>query len=228
MVWWWWIIPGFVGVVGLALALSGLGWIFRGRPFKGGRGLTGGALFLAIGAIVGLLGLNIQTYHRLTYEQPVALIELHKKGPQLFEATVTEPATDANPQPTTHTYEVHGDEWRLEARVLVWKPWANVLGLDTQYRLDRFSGRYADTQQELSAERSVYDIRPARSTGIDLFPVANGIKNYLPMVDVKHGSGTSQPMADGARYQVNITRTGLISRPVNEVASEAASGGWDN
>jgi hypothetical protein len=52
--------------------------------------------------------------------------------------------------------------------------------------------------------------------------------NYLPMVDVKHGSGTYQPMADGARYQVNITRTGLISRPVNEAASEAASGGWDN
>src|SRR5262249_49140791 len=98
MVWWWWIIPGFVGVVGLALLLSGLGWLFRGRPFKGGRGVAGGAVFLGIGAIVGLLGLNIQTYNRLTYEEPVAFIELHKKGPQLFEATVTEPATEARPQ----------------------------------------------------------------------------------------------------------------------------------
>ena len=29
MVWWWWIIPGFVAVVGLAIALSGIGWMFR-------------------------------------------------------------------------------------------------------------------------------------------------------------------------------------------------------
>ncbi len=44
MVAWWWVIPGFVAVVGLAFALSGVGWMFRGRPFKGGRGVIGGAL----------------------------------------------------------------------------------------------------------------------------------------------------------------------------------------
>jgi hypothetical protein len=227
MVWWWWIIPGFVAVVGLAIALSGIGWMFRGRPFKGGRGVFGGGFFLACAAVVGLLGLNIQTYHQLSYERPVALIEIHQRGPQLFDATVTEPASDENPQPQVHTFEVHGDEFRIEARVLVWKPWANVLGLNSQYRLDRFSGRYRDTQQELTSERSAYDIRPARSTGIDLFPVAKSVAQYLPLVDVHHGSGTYQPMADGAHYQVNITRTGLISRPTNEVAAEAASSGWD-
>lgn len=31
MVWWWWIIPGFVAMIGLAFALSGLGWMFS-RP----------------------------------------------------------------------------------------------------------------------------------------------------------------------------------------------------
>jgi hypothetical protein len=227
MVWWWWIIPGVLAVIGLAFALSGLGWMFRGRPFKGGRGVLSGGLVLGIGALVGLLGLNIQTYHRLTYERPVATIEIHQKAPQLFEAVVVEPPTEQDPAGVTRTFEVHGDEWRVEARVLKWKPWANVLGLDSQYRLDRFSGRYADTQQELTGERSVYDIRPTRQSGIDLWPVAREYRTYVPLVDTLHGSGTYMPMVEGARYEVRITQGGLIARPTNEVAAEASSSGWE-
>lgn len=226
MAWWWWIIPGVVGVIGLAIVLSGLGWMFRGRPFKGGRGVLGGGVFLGIAAIVGLLGLNVQTYHRLTYERQVATIEVRQKGPQLFDATVTEPPTEQDPQGVTNTFEIHGDEWRIEARVLKWKPWANVLGLDSQYRLDRFSGRYADTQQELTAERSAYDIRPTRSSGLDLWPIAREYSEYVPLVDTLYGSGAYMPMSDGARYEVRITQNGLIARPTNEAAAEASSSGW--
>ncbi len=225
MAWWWWIIPGVVGVVGLAIVLSGLGWMFRGRPFKGGRGVLGGGVFLGVAAIVGLLGLNIQTYQRLAYDRQVATIEIHQKGPQLFNATVVEPAVGEFPG-ATNTFELNGDEWRIEARVLRWKPWANVLGLDSQYRLDRFSGRYADTQQELTADRSAYDIRPARQSGIDLWPIARQYSQYLPVVDTLYGSGAYMPMADGARYEVRITQSGLIARPTNEAAAEASSSGW--
>jgi len=220
MVWWWWILPAVVAVFGLAIVLSGLGWIFRGRPFKGGRGIFGGGMVLATGAILGLLGLNIQTYNRLAYDRPVATIDLTQKGPQLFDAVVTTPDGAAT------TYEVHGDQWRMEARVLKWKPWANVLGLDSQYRLDRFSGRYEETADELNAERSAYDLRPARSTGIDLWPLARQFSQYAPVVDTLYGSGAYMPMADGARYEVRITQSGLISRPLNERAAEASSSGW--
>ena len=226
MVWWWWILPGLVGVVGLAVVLSGLGWMFRGKPFKGGRGVFGGGLVLAIASVAGLLGLNIQTYHRLTYERPVATIELHQKGPQFYDATLIEPPSPDQPDGVTRHMELHGDEWRLEARVLKWKPWANVLGLDSQYRLDRFSGRYQDTQQELSAERSAYDVRPVRSTGIDLWPVAREYSRQVPVVDTLYGSGAYMPMADGARYEVKITQNGLVARPLNDVAERASSSGW--
>ncbi len=226
MVWWWWVLPGVVGIIGLAIVLSGLGWMFRGRPFKGGRGVIGGGLFLGAAGLASLLGLNIQTYHRLTYERPVATIELHQKGPQLFDATVVEPPTADNPEPVTRTYEVHGDEWRIEARVLKWKPWANVIGLDSQYRLDRFSGRYTDTQQELTGERSAYDIRPSRQSGVDLWPLARDFSQYAPLVDTLYGSGAYMPMAEGARYEVRITQNGLIARPTNEMAAEASSSGW--
>ena len=227
MVWWWWIIPGFVAVIGLAFALSGLGWMFRGRPVKGGRGVLGGAVFLGIGALIGLLGLNVQSYHLLTYERPVATIELTQKGPQLYEAIVTEPPTAEAPEGITRTFEVHGDEWRMEARVLRWKPWAQVLGLTSQYRLDRFSGRYTDTEQEVNGERSAYHISPERQSGIDLWPLARDYSKYAPMVDTLYGSGAYMPMADGARYEVRITQNGLIARPTNEVAAEASSSGWN-
>lgn len=227
MEWWWWIIPAFVGVIGLAFALSGLGWMFRGRPFKGGRGVLGGGAVLAVGGVVGLLGLNIQTYQRLTYERPVATIELAQRGAQHFQATVVEPPSAAYPEGITREFDVRGDEWRIEARVLRWKPWANVIGLDSQYRLDRFSGRYAETQQELHAERSAYDIRPPRQSGIDLWPIAREFSQYAPVVDTLYGSGAYMPMADGARYEVRITQNGLIARPTNEIAAQASSSGWE-
>lgn len=228
MVWWWWIIPGIVAVLGLAIALSGLGWMFRGRPVKGGRGVIGGGLFLAIGAAVSLMGLNIQSYHRLTAERQVATIELRQKGPQLFEATVTQPPLPDKP-PEVRTFEVHGDEWRLEARVIKWKPWANVLGLDSQYRLDRFSGRYKETTDEQTQERSVYDLRPQPNTGIDFLPAAQSVSHFLPLVDIpEYGQGVYMPMADGARYQVTILATGgLLPRPDNEAAAEAVAN-WHN
>lgn len=228
MVWWWWIAPAVVAVFGLAVVLSGLGWMFRGRPFKGGRGIFGGALVLGIGAGIGLIGLNIQTYHRLTNERPVATIELRQKGPQLFEATLIEEANGDIPG-TTRTFDVHGDEWRLEARVLRWKPWATVLGLDSQYRLDRFSGRYSETLDEQTKERTVVDLRPERRTGIDFLPVARVAAQYLPLVDIPNfGNGVYMPMADGARYKVTILSSGgLLPRTDNEEAAEAVAN-WNN
>ena len=35
MVWWWWIAPALVGLIGLVLLFRGLGALFRGRFFSG-------------------------------------------------------------------------------------------------------------------------------------------------------------------------------------------------
>ncbi len=223
MIWWWWIVPAAVGVIGLALLIGGLGWTFRGRGFKGGRGVVSGLVFLAIAGGIGLLGLNIQTYHRLTYERPVAEISLRQIGPQHFEATLTEPDGAVRP------FELRGDEWRIEARVLKWEPWANVLGLDSQYRLERLSGRYAQVEEERTAPRSVYGIgavaEPA-ANAVDLWAISQRAEQYFPVVDTLYGSAAYMPMANGATYEVSITQSGLIARPTNE-AAQAAITHWD-
>jgi hypothetical protein len=97
----------------------------------------------------------------------------------------------------SNLFPLHGDEWRIEAQVLKWKPWANVLGLDTQYRLDRLSGRYESTQDELTAPRSAYDLGPEPGN-VDLWKIARKSKRYAPMVDSLYGGGAFMPMADGA------------------------------
>jgi hypothetical protein len=223
---WWWILPALVGLIGLTIFVGGVGWLLRGRVLTGGARILGGGVFLAVAAAAALLGLDLQTYRRLTYERPVATLETRQKAPRLFDAVLTETAEPGGGSRAARSYEIHGDEWRVEARVLKWKPWANVLGLDSQYRLDRLSGRYQDTQSELYAPRSVYDLKPHPESGVDLWLLARRYGGYLPVVDTLYGSGASMPMADGARYEVWITQNGLLARPSNAAANNASGSGW--
>ena len=100
------------------------------------------------------------------------------------------------------------------------------LGSISQYRLDRFSGRYTDTQQELTPNAALTTFaRRARAASICGRWRAE-YSQYAPLVDTLYGSGAYMPMADGARYEVRITQNGLIARPTNEAAAEASSSGW--
>ncbi|OGN51047.1 MAG: hypothetical protein A2352_00355 [Caulobacterales bacterium RIFOXYB1_FULL_67_16] len=234
MIWWWWILPAAVALIGLVLLIAGLKALFGGKPFRGVAGalLGGGVLWGA--SLATLFGMNLQTYERLTYERPVATLSLRQIGPQYYEVELAQPAEDGETAAPGVLYPVHGDDWRIEAQVLKWKPWANVMGLDSQYRLDRLSGRYRSVEQELHGERSAYDLAAAASNarnGAVPFKVEawDAIRRYRPYVDAAdtlYGSAAYMPMADGARYEVWITQSGLVARPVNDVARNASAGGW--
>jgi len=113
-----------------------------------------------------------------------------------------------------------GDQWQMDARVLKWRPWANILGLNATYRLERLQGRYAEIADEASSARSVYQL--GANPGIDLWGIANKYGRSIPLVDTVYGSGAYMPMADGATYEVSITQSGLIARAANEPARVAA------
>jgi hypothetical protein len=222
MVWWWWILPAAAGLLGLLVLGRALSAFGDKKPISGLFGLIFGGGFIAAGICVVLAGLDVQTYQRLTYERPVATLELTQKAPHDFDASLRLADGQGGFQPA-HAYELYGDEWRIEARVLKWKPWANILGLDAQYQLNRLAGEYADTQAELNDKRSVYDLRPPSSTGVDLWQIARDHKD-IPVVDALYGSAALMPMANGAKYEVWITQSGLIARPVNAAASQAGLG----
>ncbi len=230
MVWWWWIAPALVGLIGLVLLFRGLGALFRGR-LGGLAGGVGGAGFIAAAMIAALLGLDLQTWSRLTHERPVATIGTRQLGPQYFEATVMQPGRGENAPAVSNLYPLHGDEWRIEAQVLKWKPWANVLGLDTQYRLDRLSGRYQTIEQEINGARSVHPLAGGDGPNglpwrVSAWDTARKYRQYVDAVDTLYGGGAYMPMADGAKYEVWITQSGLIVRPANDAARAASAGGW--
>lgn len=235
MVSWWWIPSATAVVIGVGLVATGAAALFRGRIVSGVLSAIGGGGLMAAGAVTVLTGLNIQTYARLTHERPVAVLDLKRLGPQHFEVTLSQAEDETGAETRSTVYPVHGDEWRIEAQVLRWKPWAHVLGLDSQYRLDRLSGRYQSAQQELTAARSVHVLSGEdRADGfierlpwrISAWDAARRWRRHVDAVDTLYGSAAYMPMADGARYEVWITQSGLIARPANAPARDASAGGW--
>ena len=86
----WLAAPLVVGVAGVLIFLLGVGHLFGGRPMRGaGHFLAGGPLAVG-GLALGLLGLNTQTYSRLTHEGPVAevSVKLIDRASNRFAVTV--------------------------------------------------------------------------------------------------------------------------------------------
>jgi hypothetical protein len=207
-----------IAIFGLLLLILACQRLFRARFIAAGGSAVFGSLLLAVAALLFVVSLNLHTYARLTHERPVAEIVFEARGPQTFNATLAQV-----PSGEIQMFVLSGDEWQLDARVLKWKGWANLFGLDAQYRLERVSGRYRDIDQERTGERTVYAL--AENPGLDLWKATLDHPNRLPFVDAVYGNAAYMPMSDGARYEVSITQSGLIARPVNAAAQQAA-GSW--
>jgi hypothetical protein len=195
--------------LGVLLLLAGLRRLSRRRFLAAGRAWLGGLVLVAAALLLFGVVSNLHTYARLTHEQPIALLEFEQISEQRYRATLTR-----QPSGEISTLDLSGDEWQLDARVLKWRGWANLLGLDARYRLERISGRYLDIAQERSAPRSVHELGESR--GIDLWALAQAQPHWLPFVDAIYGSAAYMPMAEAARYEVTLGQTGLIARPARE------------
>lgn len=207
-----------IAIFGLLLLILACQRLLRARFIAAGGSAMVGTLLLAVAALLFVVSLNLHTYARLTHERPVAEIVFEQRGPQVFNATLSQV-----PSGEIQMFVLQGDEWQLDARVLKWKGWANLVGLDAQYRLERVSGRYRDIEQERHGERTVYPL--AENPGVDLWQLTLDHPSRLPFVDAVYGNAAYMPMIDGARYEVSITQTGLIARPSNTAAQQAA-GSW--
>ncbi|HEX2332380.1 MAG TPA: hypothetical protein VHI32_04315 [Burkholderiales bacterium] len=210
-----------IGIVALLLALPlELAAFRRLRRLQIARGtmfFLSGGFVIAIAAGIALIAMNLYTYARLTHEQAAARVSIRQLGERQYVLTV-----ETRKAPPRH-FQVHGDEWQVDARVLKWRALGNLLGFDTVYRFERLSGRYADIAQERGAARTVHSL--AEDPGLDLWSLVRKHHQYVPLADALYGSAVYVPMAEGAEYTVTVSTSGLVVRPGNEAARKAV-GGW--
>jgi len=204
----------------VALGLIGILFLtYAGRSIRRRRmgaalfgGLSALAMFL-IAACALLIAANLRTYQRLSAEQPAGELEFQRLGYHEFNGVFTFPSGERA------DFALRGDEWQVDAHVLKWRAFANLLGFDAAYRLDRISGRYTRVEDERTLPRTVYPLNePDR---VDLWELVQQYHAWLPWIDAVYGSATFLPMADGAHYQVLISQSGLLARPLNQAAKSA-------
>lgn len=205
------------GVVALLLLIASVRRLRDWRFASGAVFLALAAAAAALGTAGAMLAASLHTYARLSQEQEAARAVFRELAPKRFEMLLVLKGEAAR------SFEIRGDEWQIDARVLKWKGLGTLLGLDTLYRFERLSGRYADTGQEKSAPRTVYPL--AAETSFDLWSLLKEHQRWLPLADALYGSATYAPMADGAQFSINVSTTGLLVRPLNEPAKKAL-GGW--
>jgi hypothetical protein len=201
----------------LPLEIAAVRRIYDLRVASGTLYLLLGAFVLLLGVSAALLATSLRTYARLTHEQDAARVSMRQLGNRHYVVSVQ--AKNAAPR----HFELRGDEWQIDARVLKWRGIATVAGFDTVYRLERLSGRYAAIGEERSARRTVHDL--SESTPVDFWALARRYQDYVPLADARYGSAAYVPMAEGAEYAVKVSASGLVVRPGNEAARKAV-GGW--
>ena len=195
------------GSLGLGVAAFA---VLRRRPRRALRISTGAlagttALLLAVGAaLCATLAAGLQGYRALTREDTVLTVHTQPTGPGTFAVRIV------HPDGAEEHYPLAGDQFVIEARILKWHPWANLLGLHTAYELDRISGRYVRLSDEQTRLRTVHGLAPERP--VDLFAWRRRLPWLAPLVDAEYGSGTFTRGDRAARYEVRVSTTGLLVR----------------
>jgi hypothetical protein len=188
--------------------------LFRGSWFLGWlKGMTG-VFLVAVAIFLATAAIDFYSYNNLKSEQAIATLGFTREGSQQYKVSLVEP------DGVEHLYELKGDLWQLDARILKWNNTMVTLGMSTGYRLDRLSGRYYSIEDESEAERSLYQLNPG-SKQLDIWQLLHSSGNSLGFLDANYGSATYLPMADGALFAVSLSNTGLLARPLNDSARDA-------
>jgi hypothetical protein len=202
-------------LAGLAGGLLYVGFLaaFRKHYLSAGVGLLLAIGCVGLSAALSVACVGVQGYRALLHEEVAATLEIEPMEAPWFGVTFR------TPDGATRHFELAGDQVYVDAHILKWKPIANVFGLHTAYELDRISGRYFDIEEERSSQRTLFSLKLQKS--LDLFLLRKDYAFLEAFVDAEYGSASYVPAREKAMYELRISTSGLLLRPV---AVEQASG----
>lgn len=218
----WWLIPAFVGLVGILMLVGGVAKVFKARLGSGLLRVLFGGLTLAGAMIVGLIGLNLQTYAQLSKERLAGQLTLKKVGEHNYIATI-DLADDGKLRGQPKDFQVTGERVHVSGPMVKFKPWANVIGMDSLFKVNEVYGTYVDANctNKFTPRRETTD---ECRTG-DFFGCLGTSWRLLNLADFSHTSDSGQLMADGAVYDIFASQDAfeLKPNPQNKVAMDLQS-----
>jgi len=167
-----------------------------------------GLLFVSVSALLATVSVSIRGYRALTHEEVAATVRTFPTGTQRFRASMT------YPDGRQESFDLRGDAIYVDAHILKWQPWVNLLGLHTVYELDRVAGRYDELANERGGPRTVFSL--GRPKPFDLFDVVRRFRRLSVLVDAEYGSATFVAARGRAAYEILVSTSGLLARPVAE------------
>jgi hypothetical protein len=163
-------------------------------------------LFLTLAALCATVGVSIRGYKALTREEVAATIRTYPIGTQRFRARVS------YPDGREEIFDLAGDAVYVDAHILKWRPWVNILGVHTLYELDRLAGRYDVLADERGRPRTVFAL--GQSKPFDLFDVVRRFGRLSALLDAEYGSATFVGARRVAAYEILVSTSGLLARPL--------------
>jgi hypothetical protein len=208
------LLAGIIIFLALLITLAAGRMLLKGSWILGWlRGMVG-LVLLSAAVIMALSAFDFYSYQQISREKTIATLSFTRSDPQQFQVSLVDNSG------VEQRFEISGDLWQLDARIIKWNKLLSGLGLSAGYRLDRLSGRYYSLEKEKTAPRSVYELSNTHSV-IDVWQWLREHGQGLALIDASYGSATYLPMEDGALFSVNLSATGLVSRPLNDRAKAA-------
>ena len=168
------------------------------------------ALFLTLASLFGTITIATVGYRALTYEETAATVRIEPMSTKLFMAHFR------FPDGRQASYKLAGDELYVDAHILKWKPFVNIIGLHTAYELERVTGRYIDVKDELVSPRTVFLL--SQDKPLNMFNLRQRYFFLGRLLDAEYGSATFINSDKPAHFEIMVSTTGLLIRELGREA----------
>ena len=176
-------------------------------------------IYLSMSAFLFIFANQISSFYISDVGTQIAEIDIRYVNKHNYVVTLTEPELPGK----KNKFEISGDYWQLDLRLITWHSLLARFGTDALYRLERIGGRYQSIENELNAKRSIFQVNEDK--------VSDRLLRYISLVTssysensifrANYGSGLYGPMSDNAKFGVFLTTKGAEVLPLNDSAKKA-------